>query len=66
MNLQQVAKKYGVNENILNSKDDSHTIVIQSLKDLQQMVQNNQPKQQLVNRMQFLIDFISDVKNSSI
>jgi hypothetical protein len=66
MNLQQVAKKYGVNENVLNSKDDAHIIVIQSLKDLQQMVQNNQPRQQLVNRMQFVIDFISDVKNSSI
>lgn len=66
MNLQQVARKYGVNENILNSKDDAHAIVIQSLKDLQQMVQSNQPRQQLVNRMQFVIDFVSDVKNSSI
>lgn len=66
MNLQQVSKKYGVNENVLNSKDDAHTIVIESLRDLQKMAQNNQPRQQLINKMQFIIDFINDVKNSSI
>lgn len=66
MNLQQVAKKYGVNENILNSKDDAHTIVIESLRDLQNMAKANQPREQLVNRMQFVIDFVNDVKNSSI
>lgn len=66
MNLQQIARKYGVNENILNSKDDSLLIVVESLKDLQAMANANQPRQQLVNRMQFIIDFVSDVKNSSI
>jgi hypothetical protein len=66
MNLQQVAKKYAVNENILNSKDDAHTIVIESLRDLQNMANANQPRQQLVNRIQFVIDFVNDVKNSSI
>ena len=66
MNLQQIARKYGVNENILNSKDDALLIVVESMKDLQSMANANQPRQQLVNRMQFVIDFVNDVKNSSI
>lgn len=66
MNLQQISRKYGVNENILNSKDDALLVVVESLKDLQSMAKSNQPRQQLINRMQFVIDFVSDVKNSSI
>jgi hypothetical protein len=50
----------------LNSKDDALIVVVQSLKDLQGMVNANQPRQQLVNRIQFVIDFANDVKNSSI
>jgi hypothetical protein len=66
MNLQQICKKYGVSDSVLNSKDDALIVVVQSLKDLQGMVNANQPRQQLVNRLQFVIDFANDVKNSSI
>ena len=66
MNLQQICKKYGVSDSVLNSKDDALIVIIESLKDLQSMANSNQPRQQLVNRMQFVIDFASDVKNSSI
>ena len=66
MNLQQICKKYGVSDSVLNSKDDALIVIVQSLKDLQAMTNANQPRQQLVNRMQFVIDFASDVKNSSI
>lgn len=66
MNLQQICKKYGVSDSVLNSKDDALIVVVQSLKDLQVMVNANQPRQQLVNRLQFVIDFANDVKNSSI
>jgi hypothetical protein len=66
MNLQQICKKYGVSDSVLNSKDDALIVVVQSLKDLQGMVNANQPRQQLVNRIQFVIDFANDVKNSSI
>lgn len=66
MNLQQICKKYGVSDSVLNSKDDALIIIIESLRDLQAMANANQPRQQLVNRMQFVIDFAADVKNSSI
>jgi hypothetical protein len=66
MNLQQICKKYGVSDSVLNSKDDALIVVVQSLKDLQGMINANQPRQQLVNRIQFVIDFANDVKNSSI
>ena len=66
MNLQQICKKYGVSDSVLNSKDDALIVVVQSLKDLQGMVNANQPRQQLVNRIQFVIDFANDVKNSYI
>lgn len=66
MNLQQICKKYGVSDSVLNSKDDALIVIIESLRDLQAMANANQPRTQLVNRMQFVIDFANDVKNSSI
>ena len=48
MNLQQICKKYGVSDSVLNSKDDALIVVVQSLKDLQVMENANQPRQSTV------------------
>ena len=66
MNLQQISKKYGISDAYLNSKDDALMIAVSSLVDVQSMVAGNQPKEQIKNRIQYLIDFITEVKNSSI
>ncbi len=66
MNLQQIAKKYGINDSYLNSKDDALLVAASSLADVQAMVMGNQPREQIKNRIQYVIDFMSEVKNSSL
>ena len=66
MNLQQICKKYGISDAYLNSKDDALMVAASSLADVQSMVMGNQPKEQIKNRIQYLIDFMTEVKNSSI
>jgi hypothetical protein len=65
MNIQEICKKYGISDSYLNSKDDAHSIAAASLIDLKKMVEQNQPREQIANKLQFLADFLSDVKNSS-
>ena len=65
MNIQEICKKYGISEAYLNSKDDAPQIAAASLIDLKKMVEQNQPREQIANKLQFLADFLSDVKNSS-
>ena len=64
MNISEICKKYGISDAYLNSKDDAHTIAAASLIDLKNMVLNNQPRQEIANKLQFLADFLIDVKNS--
>ena len=66
MNLQQIAKKYGINDSYLNAKDDALMVAATSLADVQAMVMSNQPREQIKNRLQYVIDFMSDVKNSTL
>jgi hypothetical protein len=65
MNIQEICKKYGISDAYLNSKDDAHAIAAASLIDLKGMVLNNTPREQIANKLQFLADFLNDVKNSS-
>jgi hypothetical protein len=65
MNIQEICKKYGISDNYLNSKDDAHSIAAASLIDLKNMVLQNQPRETVANKLQFLADFLIDVKNSS-
>ena len=65
MTLTEISKKYGISDAYLNSKDDAHSIAAASLIDLKGMVLNNQPREQIANKLQFLADFLSDVKNSN-
>jgi hypothetical protein len=65
MNIQEICKKYGISDNYLNSKDDAHSIAAASLIDLKNMILQNQPRETVANKLQFLADFLIDVKNSS-
>ena len=65
MTLTEISKKYGISDAYLNSKDDAHSIAAASLIDLKGMVLNNQPREQIANKLQFLADFLTDVKNST-
>ena len=65
MTIPEIAKKYGISEAYLNAKDDALQIAALSLVDLKGMVTNNVPREQIANKLQFLADFLYDVKNSS-
>ena len=65
MTIPEIAKKYGISEAYLNSKDDALLIAAASIKDLKGMLEANQPKAPIVAKLQFLADFLYDVKNSN-
>ena len=65
MTLTEIGKKYGISDAYLNSKDDAHSIAAASLIDLKGMVLSNQPREEVANKLQFLADFLTDVKNST-
>jgi hypothetical protein len=64
MTLDEICKKYGISDSYLNSKDDAHSIAAASLLDLKNMVLQNQPRETIANKLQFLADFLIDIKNS--
>ena len=65
MQIPQIAKKYGISEAFLNAKDDALLIAADSLLDLKGMVENNAPRGEVSAKLQFLSDFLRDVKNST-
>jgi len=65
MTIPQIAKKFGISEAYLNAKDDALQIAAASLVDLKGMVENNTPREQIANKLQFLADFLYEVKNSN-
>ena len=65
MTITQIQKKYGISDSYLNSKDDAHTIAAASLIDLKNMVTSNKPREEIANKLQFLADFLTDVRNST-
>ena len=65
MTIPQIAKKFGISEAYLNAKDDALQIAAASLVDLKGMVVNNMPREQIANKLQFLADFLYEVKNSN-
>ena len=65
MTITEISKKYGISEAYLNAKDDALTIAAASLIDLKNMLEQNHPKPAIADKMQFLSDFLYDVKNSN-
>ena len=65
MTIPEISKKYGISEAYLNAKDDAHQVAAASLLDLKNMVTQNKPREDIANKLQFLADFLLDVKNSS-
>jgi hypothetical protein len=65
MNIQQICTKYKISDSYLNSKDDGLLVASHSVKSLIAMVEGNAPKQQLIEDLNKLSEFMIDVKNSS-
>jgi hypothetical protein len=65
MTIPEIAKKYGISEAYLNSKDDALKIAATSLNDLKAIVLNGASKEDIAAKLQFLADFMLDCKNSN-
>lgn len=71
-NLQEIAKKFRVSDNFLNSKEDALLIVASSMVDLIGELNLNETrgldenqKQSLITKLEKLGDFCKEVKNST-
>lgn len=73
MRLQDVCTKYRVSDSYLNSKEDGLLVAASSIQDL--ITEINQSsvrgidenrKQSIVTKMEKLVDFLKDVKNSGV
>jgi len=73
MRLQDVCTKYRISDAYLNSKDDGLLVAASSIQDLineinRQSVRgiDENTKQSIVTKMEKLVDFLKDVKNSGV
>lgn len=69
MNLQQIARKFRVSDNFLNSKEDGLLIVASSLQDIIGEMNSGQidrnKKESLIEKLERLTEFCKEVKNST-
>ena len=65
MTISEISKKYSISEAYLNSKDDALSIAAASLIDLKNMLDQNHQNQAIGDKMEFLANFLRDVKNST-
>ena len=73
MRLQDVCTKYRVSDAYLNSKEDGLLVAATSIQDLIGEINSSSvrgidenTKQSIVTKMEKLIDFLKDVKNSGV
>lgn len=66
MNIQQVAQKYKINENFLNSKDDAFMVIVESVREIQNELNRRDPNDNIIKKLSKLNEFVMDVKRSSI
>jgi len=71
-NLQEIANKFRISDNFLNSKEDALLIVASSLRDIIGELNRNDKrgidengKQSLITKLEKLGDFSKEVKNST-
>ena len=66
MTLDQIARKYGINPNNLNAKDDALTIGVKSIQDLVKAMEQRKADKNFVDAVKKLGEFLYDVSNSTI
>jgi hypothetical protein len=66
MNIQQIAQKYKISDNFLNSKDDAVLIVAESIKEIKMELDRTNPNKSISEKLEKLMDFCIDVKRATI
>jgi hypothetical protein len=66
MNIQQIAAKYKISENFLNSRDDGFNISIESVDDIiLELKKGITEPEQTIKKLQKIREFMFDVRNST-
>ena len=65
MNIQDVAKKYKISENYLNSKDDGYNISIESVNDIIMEIKKGMEGETTIKKLEKLKQFMFDVRHST-
>jgi hypothetical protein len=65
MTIEQIAKKYNISTNFLNSKDDALTIVAESIVELKTEIRIKSPNKSIEDKLDKLVDFCRDIKQSN-
>jgi phage portal protein BeeE len=66
MTLEQIARKYGVNPNTLNSKDDALRVGVESIKELVKGMEQRNVDKDFVDAIKKLGEFLFETANSTI
>ncbi len=66
MTLDQIARKYGINRNSLNAKDDGVKIAIKSIQDLVKAMEEQKADVKFIDGVKKLGNFLYDVSDSTI
>jgi hypothetical protein len=70
MNLTEIARKFRISENYLNSKEDGLNIVASSLQDIIREMNTGKidenRKESIIEKLERLSQFCKDVKNSGV
>jgi hypothetical protein len=65
MNIQQIAAKYKISENFLNSRDDGFNISIESVNDIIVELKKGMEAEMTIKKLEKIRDFMFDVRNST-
>jgi len=65
MNIQDIAKKYKISENYLNSKDDGYNISIESVNDIIMEIKKGMESQMTIQKLEKLKQFMFDIRHST-
>lgn len=64
MTLEEVGKKYGISDAFLNSKEDGLIVAARSLQDIVRELKAKNVDDPLIQKLEYLAEFLREVKNS--
>jgi hypothetical protein len=64
MTLEEVGRKYGISDAFLNSKEDGLIVAARSLQDIVRELKTKNVDDPLIQKLEYLAEFLREVKNS--
>ena len=64
MRLEEVGRKYGIPDAFLNSKEDGLIVAARSLQDIVRELKTKNVDDPLIQKLEYLAEFLREVKNS--